>query len=57
MKQLHFFLIPFIGFLNNGCDKNTTGSISGNRSPGVDNWSIPIERIFDGGPAKMVFRR
>ncbi len=52
MKQLHFLLIPFIVFLNNGCDKNTTGSTSGNRSPGVDDWSIPIERIFDGGPGK-----
>ncbi len=52
MKQLHFLLIPFIVFLNNGCDKNTTGSTSGNISPGVDDWSIPIERIFDGGPGK-----
>lgn len=52
MKQLHFLLLPFIVLVNDGCKKNTPGTGGGNAGSGNNEWSIPRDRVFDGGPGK-----
>ncbi len=55
MKQLSYFLLPFIVLANAGCKKTSSGpagSSGSGSNAGSNEWLIPSDRVVDGGPGK-----